>query len=56
MMETIIDIDAYIDDLQVGIQNEFYKKVFTSKKIPNRKPLDPNCKVLTPKKGKNTIY
>ena len=37
------------------VQNEFFKKVFISKNIPNRKPLDSKFKVLTPKKGERFI-
>lgn len=47
------DIDSYLLDLQIGLQNEFYKKMFRVK-IPIRKQEDSNIKILTPKKSKAT--
>lgn len=49
--EILYDIDSYLLDLQIGLQNVFYKKLFKTK-IPIRKPNDPNMKVITPKKNK----
>lgn len=45
----VSDIDMYMMDLQVGLQNEFYKKLF-KKGVPIRKPTDPNIEVLIPEK------
>lgn len=37
----------FLTDLQIGLQNEFYKKLF-SKGVPKRKPTDPSIEVLEP--------
>lgn len=43
------DIDMYMMDLQIGLQNEFYKRIFR-KGVPKRNPADPSIEVLEPEK------
>jgi hypothetical protein len=43
--ELLYDLDGLIYDLQIGIQNIYYRKIFFAK-IPKRKPIDSNLKTL----------
>ncbi|MEM5769872.1 MAG: hypothetical protein AAGU32_16535 [Bacillota bacterium] len=52
--ELKIDINSYLHDLQIGLQNEFYRKLFHHR-IPKRKTADPAYKVLTAQKSKTSI-
>lgn len=52
---TLYAIELIMIDMQIGMQNELYKKIFNNR-IPIRKPLDSNSKVLAPKKQRKGIY